>query len=134
MVNSTSEELLLQARCAKQEKRRRDYLVACEAWLCATRGIRLGDSVKVRYVDEDREVLVETFELHWPIGRDTTQPTLVFEGPTVMTRPRRVEQASNWCTHTTAVIKRERPSARLRRRFGKLADIASLPFKRPISI
>jgi hypothetical protein len=117
------ELLLLQARRAKQEKRRRDYLDACEAWLDATHGVHVGDSVKVSYVDEVREVFIENFELHWPIGREVTQPTLVFEGPTIMTQPRRVEQASNWCTHTTPVCKKERPSARLRRELDKFTQL-----------
>jgi hypothetical protein len=121
----TSDHFLEQARSAKREKRRRDYQAACEAWLLAEHGVLVGDSVKVQYTDEAREVLIETFELHWPIGRDLAQPTLVFEGPTVMKGPRRVEQASNWCTRATIVTKRERPSAWLRSGLGKLSEMAS---------
>ena len=112
------------ARLAKQAKDPLGYKTACEAWLLEDRGIRVGDIVMLNYSGEAREVLLETFELHWPNGQVTELPTLVFEGPTVQKRPRRMERASNWCSRKTVVSKSSAPSAYLR---SKLEASAGAP-------
>jgi hypothetical protein len=109
-----SDAFLEVARHAKQAKDPLAYRTACEAWLLKDCGIHVGDTVKPHYSGESREVLLETFELHWPTGQVTEMPTLVFEGPTVQKRPRRLERASNWCSRKTLVSKSSPPSAYLR--------------------
>ena len=93
---ANADSLLEQARTAKSAKNKSAYKTACEDWLRAERGIEVGDVVKLQFVGEAREVLVERFELHWPTGQDISRPTLVFEGPTVRLKPKRVAQTSNW--------------------------------------
>lgn len=117
----SSDILLDQARTAKREKRPADYKTACEAWLLSDRSICVGDTVKLHYSGEAREVLIEAFELHWPTGYDLDLPTLVFEGPTVQRKPRRVERASNWCSRSTLVRKADRRSAYLSSGLGDLS-------------
>jgi hypothetical protein len=56
--------LLEEARAAKRAKDKPTYKAACEAWLAHDRGIHVGDTVKLHYGNEEREVVVETFELH----------------------------------------------------------------------
>ena len=113
--------LLEEARTAKRAKEKTTYKAACEAWLASERGIHVGDTVKLHYSNEEREVVVETFELHWPTGQAIDIPTLVFEGPTLHKGPRRVERSSNWCSRATSVSKVPAPSAYLRRKIRSLA-------------
>jgi hypothetical protein len=63
------DRLLEKARTAKRAKDKAAYRSACEAWLLEARGIHVGDTVKLHYSGELREVHLETFELHWPAGR-----------------------------------------------------------------
>jgi hypothetical protein len=117
----STDPLLEEARRAKRAKDKVTYKAACEAWLARDRGIHVGDTVKLHYSNEEREIVVEKFELHWPTGQDIETPTLVFEGPTLHKCPRRVERSSNWCSRTTSVSKKSAPSAYL---LGKLRNLA----------
>ena len=119
---ASTDHFLDEARKAKQAKDAVTYKLACEAWLARERGILLGDTVKLRYGNEEREVVVECFELHWPTGQDLEIPTLVFEGPTLHKGPRRVERSSNWCSRATPVSKKSAPSPYLRGRIRFLAE------------
>lgn len=114
LPDAGTDAILEIARLAKQAKDPVAYRAACEAWLVKDRGIHVGETVKLHYHGEAREVLLETFELHWPTGQVTELPTLVFEGPTVQKRPRRLERASNWCSRKTLISKSLAPSAYLR--------------------
>jgi len=121
----TADRLLLKARVAKVAKDAPAYKAACEAWLLQDRGIHVGDAVTLHYSGEVREILVETFELHWPKGHPVEIPTLVFEGPTVQANPRRVERASNWCSRRMFVSREPRLSRFLLRRLSTLPELAA---------
>ena len=86
----------------------------------AERGLAVGDVVKIQYKAETREILLECFELHWPTGQDTEIPTLVFEGPTVQLKPRRVARVSNWCALSSSATKQPGPSAFMTSQLGDL--------------
>jgi hypothetical protein len=128
-AGTDADALLEIARHAKQEKDPAAYRSACEAWLLKDRGIHVGDTVKLHYNGESREVLLETFELHWPTGQATELPTLVFEGPTVQRRPRRLERASNWCPRKAVVSKSPSPSAFMRSALDAGVGPKELPAK-----
>jgi hypothetical protein len=124
-ISQTADRLLLEARAAKVAKDALAYKAACEAWLLQDRGIHVGDTVTLHYSGEVREILVETFELHWPKGHPVEIPTLVFEGPTVQANPRRVERASNWCSRRMHVSREPRRSRFLLRRLPTLPVLAA---------
>jgi hypothetical protein len=87
------------------------YKAACSSWLFMERGLKVGDVLLLHAGKPDeRELLLERFELHWPRGQTVFTPSLVFLGPTVRLRPRRVVRDIHWCGRDDPTVKQDCPS------------------------
>lgn len=102
---------LLAAMRASRTRELVQFRAACETWLFRERGLKIGDFLllNARKADE-RELLLERFELHWSTSASLHDPNLVFIGPTVRDRPRRVTQDVFWGGVSDTSRKLSRPS------------------------